>query len=120
MCRLNCATSRVRLGAGTQRVTEKNEAFDRRDLESPVNGKHLLLLFWKTAAGFWSERGARLSRVLSGSLILIILFNLATSFGMNVWNRLFFDALQTQESRPALLLAALYLPLLTASVLLSV
>ena len=101
-------------------MTKKNEAFDGRDLESPVNGKHLLLLFWKSAAGFWSERGARLSRVLSGSLILIILFNLATSFGMNVWNRLFFDALQTQESRTALLLAALYLPLLMASVLLSV
>ena len=101
-------------------MTAKLEALDHRDLETPVKDKHLLLLFWKSAAGFWSQRGARLSWVLSGSLLLIVLLTLAISFGMNLWNRLFFDALQSQESNAALLLAALYVPLLVASVLLSV
>jgi putative ATP-binding cassette transporter len=100
-------------------VTAKIEALDRRDFENSVQDNHLLL-FWKSAAGFWGQPGARLSWVLSASLLLIALLNLAISFAMNLWNRLFFDALQTQESNTALLLAALYLPLLIASVLLSV
>jgi len=79
-----------------------------------------MLLFVKSVAGFWGKRGAPLSWVLSGSLVLIIFLNLAASFGMNVWNRLFFDALQAQQSKAVLLLSALYLVLLVASVFLSV
>jgi vitamin B12/bleomycin/antimicrobial peptide transport system ATP-binding/permease protein len=79
-----------------------------------------MLLFVKSVAGFWGKRGARLSWVLSASLLLVILLNLAASFGMNVWNRLFFDALQAQQSQTVLWLSALYLVLLVASVFLSV
>ena len=80
----------------------------------------LLRRFWENAAGFWGKRGTRLSWVLSGILLLSILLNLATSYGMNVWTRGIFDALQERSSHTILLLSMAYLPLLAASVVFSV
>jgi len=81
---------------------------------------HLLRRFWENATGFWGKRGPRLSWVLSGILLLTILLNLATSYGMNVWTRGIFDALQEKDSQTILFLSMIYLPLLAASVVLSV
>jgi putative ATP-binding cassette transporter len=81
---------------------------------------HLLRRFWENATGFWGKRGARLSWVLSGLLLLTILLNLATSYGMNVWTRGIFDALQEKDSHTILFFAMVYLPLLAASVVFSV
>ena len=58
----------------------------------------------------------RLSWVLGGALLLIILLNLATSYGMNLWRREIFDALEKRDSETVLLLSMLYFPLLAASV----
>ena len=56
--------------------------------------RYLLRRFWKSAAGFWgTARGAVVVGSV-GTLLLIILLNLATSYGMNVWTREIFDALQ--------------------------
>ena len=81
---------------------------------------HLLRRFWENATGFWGKRGTRLSWVLSGILLLTILLNLATSYGMNVWTRGIFDALQEKDSHTVLSLALVYLPLLAASVVFGV
>jgi vitamin B12/bleomycin/antimicrobial peptide transport system ATP-binding/permease protein len=81
---------------------------------------HLLRRFWENATGFWGKRGTRLSWALSGVLLLAILLNLAASYGMNVWTRGIFDALQEKDSHTILSLALLYLPLLAASVVFSV
>jgi vitamin B12/bleomycin/antimicrobial peptide transport system ATP-binding/permease protein len=81
---------------------------------------HLLRRFWENATGFWGKRGTRLSWALSGALLLAILLNLAASYGMNVWTRGIFDALQEKDSHTILSLALLYLPLLAASVVFSV
>ena len=85
-----------------------------------LKGRYLLQRFWKSAAGFWGKRGTRLSWVLSGLLFLIILFNLAASYGMNVWTRVTFDALQKRDPDTILLLSLIYLPLMAASVVLGV
>src|SRR5262245_61724006 len=82
--------------------------------------RSLLWNFWQSAAGFWKQRTARVSWILSGVLLLIILLNLAASYGMNVWNRVIFDALQIRDSNTVLKLSMLYLPLLAGSVFLSV
>ena len=66
------------------------------------------------------KREERLSWVLSGALLLIILLNLATSYGMNLWNREVFDALEKRDAEAVLFLSMLYFPLLVASVSLSV
>src|SRR6516165_4773556 len=82
--------------------------------------RSLLRSFWQSAAGFWKQRAARVSWVLSGILLLIVLVSLAASYGMNVWHRVIFDALQTRDSDTVLELSMLYLPLLAGSVFLTV
>jgi len=81
---------------------------------------HLLRRFWEKAAGFWGKRGTRLSWVLSAVLLLTILLNLATSYGMNLWTRGIFDALQDRDSHAILVLSMVYFVLLAASVAFSV
>jgi vitamin B12/bleomycin/antimicrobial peptide transport system ATP-binding/permease protein len=81
---------------------------------------HSLRRFWKNATGFWGKRGTRLSWILSGILLLTIVLNLITSYGMNVWTRGIFDALQERDSHTILFLSMVYLPLLAASVVFSV
>ena len=76
--------------------------------------------FWNSAAGFWGRDGTPVSWFLSGAILLIVLLNLAASYGMNVWHREIFDALQASDSHAVLRVSTLYLPLLAASVLLSV
>jgi putative ATP-binding cassette transporter len=82
--------------------------------------RYLLRRFWLSAAGFWSSRGNRSSWLLAGVLLLISFLNLATSYGMNVWNRGMFDALEKRDSRTVLLLSIAYFALLGMSVLFSV
>src|SRR5215813_12971330 len=82
--------------------------------------RSLLRSFWQSAAGFWGERGARASWVLSGILLLIVLVSLVASYSMNVWNRVIFDALEKRDSATVLELSILYLPLLVGSVFLTV
>src|SRR5262249_60401093 len=72
------------------------------------------------ATGVWGEHGTWLSWGLSGALLLIILLNLAAAYGMNVWHRVIFDALQSKEADTVVSLSTLYVPLLAGSVLLSV
>src|SRR5262249_42270784 len=82
--------------------------------------RDLLRRFWNRAAGFWGQYGTPVPWFLSGALLFIVLLNLAASYGMNVWHRVIFDALQASDSDTVLLLSMLYVPLLAASVFLSV
>lgn len=82
--------------------------------------RYLLRSFWQSARGFWGPRGTRLAWLLSAVLLLIILLNLGASYGMNVWHRVIFDALQAKDGDSVLSLSMLYVPLLAGSVLLSV
>jgi putative ATP-binding cassette transporter len=78
----------------------------------------LLRRFWQSATGFWHS--GRLAWVLSGVILLTILLNLAAAYGMNVWNRAIFDALEKREGATVLVLSLVYFPLLAASVGLTV
>ncbi|HEY0300924.1 MAG TPA: hypothetical protein VGC36_06315, partial [Rhizomicrobium sp.] len=50
--------------------------------QEKLRKKYLLRRFWHTAKGFWSrQRGDRLSWVLSFSLLVLILVNLAAMYG---------------------------------------
>lgn len=89
---------------------------DARKLKSG----YLFRRFWRSAAGFWGKRGEQVSWLFSGAILLTILLNLATSFGMNLWNREIFDALEKRDSETVLGLSLLYPPLLLAGVFLNV
>jgi putative ATP-binding cassette transporter len=101
---------------GTSALAPEVPCADAVELES----RSLLRCFWQSAAGFWGEREAHASWVLSGILLLIVLVSLAASYGMNVWNRVIFDALQARDSDTVLELSLLYLLLLVGSVFLTV
>jgi len=104
-------------------VTAKGSALSLEGSGHDAGGlarRSLLRSFWQSARGFWGPRGTRLAWLLAAAILLIILLNLGASYGMNVWHRVIFDALQTKDSDSVLLLSMLYVPLLTGSVLLSV
>src|SRR5204863_3889808 len=64
-----------------------------------IKRRLLLRRFWQSAFGFWSKiRGERRAWFLTGLILVLILLNLAASFGMNIWNREIFDALEKRDS----------------------
>jgi putative ATP-binding cassette transporter len=104
-------------------IAEAEQALDaaaQGDHEK-LRKKYLLRRFWHTAKGFWSrQRGDRLAWLLSFSLIVLILVNLAAMYGINLWNRAIFDALEKREADKVFYLSAIFLPLAAASVLFGV
>jgi putative ATP-binding cassette transporter len=78
------------------------------------------LLLRQSAAGFWGAAGDRRSWLLTGAILLLILLNLAVSYGMNIWNRAIFDALEKRDAITVFFLSMVYFPLLAASVCLAV
>src|SRR3977135_4068303 len=117
-----------RLEPDAHSETAKSEDFENemRALEESGEDTHelrrqyLLQRFWQTASGFWGKRGLRVAWILSGILLLIVLLNIAASYGMNLWNRAIFDALERKEANTVLLLSMIYFAILAASVILSV
>ena len=77
---------------------------------------YLLSRFWQAARGFWSGHRRAVAWGLTGGLLLVVLLNIAASYGMNLWNRAMFDALQNKNSQTVLFLSFLYFVLLAASV----
>jgi putative ATP-binding cassette transporter len=76
----------------------------------------LLRRFWHSASLYWGKDGGKRAWLLTGGLFAIVLLNLASAYGMNVWNRAIFDALEKRDSSDVLFISLLYFPLLIASV----
>src|SRR5687767_1612515 len=60
--------------------------------------RYLFRRFWHSALGFWSLRRAWL---LTGALAAVICIHIGVQYGLNVWNRKFFDALQNRDTATA-------------------
>src|SRR5665647_1042057 len=96
------------------------DAFAHGDTEN-LRKKYLLHRFWRTARGFWNRnRGDRLAWVLLVSLVVLIVANLAAQFGINLWNRAIFDALEKRDGAAVLYLSAVFFPLAAVSVMFGV
>ena len=72
--------------------------------------------FWKSAKGFWGTRGDRLAWLLSIGLLVTILLNLGAQYGINLWNRWIFDALDARDADQVIFLSTIFLPLAAMSV----
>ncbi len=81
-----------------------------------LRSKYLLHRFWQTARGFWRRGSDRLAWVLTIGLLVLILLNLATQYGINVWNRAIFDALEKHDSGKVFYFAMIFFPLAAVSV----
>lgn len=82
--------------------------------------KQLLARFWRSASGFWSGSSAWLAWFLVAVLIAIVILQLLTQYGLNFWNRHFFDAIDRRDRAEIVAQAVRFVPLAAASLALSV
>ena len=85
-----------------------------------IRRDYLLTRFWISARGFWGKNGGRLSWALSGGLLALIVIQIAFQYGINVWNRAIFDAIEKKDAGQVFHLTALFFPLAVGSVLFGV
>jgi putative ATP-binding cassette transporter len=77
---------------------------------------YLLTRFWISARGFWGRNGDRLAWILSIGLLVLIVANVGFQYGINVWNRAIFDAIEKRDSATVFYLSAVFFPLAFGSV----
>src|SRR3954453_15152246 len=63
-----------------------------------VRKDYLLTRFWISARGFWGAHGDRLAWAFSIGLLILIATNVGFQYGINVWNRAIFDAIEKRDS----------------------
>ncbi|QTK82932.1 ABC transporter ATP-binding protein [Agrobacterium tumefaciens] len=78
--------------------------------------KYLLKRFWISARGFWSRRGDALAWPFCIGLLAMIGINVAFQYGINVWNRGIFDAIEKRDASTVYFLASIFPPLVLGSV----
>jgi putative ATP-binding cassette transporter len=81
---------------------------------------YLLTRFWISARGYWGRSGDRLAWLFTIGLLLLIVGHVGFQYGINVWNRAIFDAIEKRDAATVYYLAAVFLPLAIGSVLLGV
>ncbi len=81
---------------------------------------YLLTRFWISARGFWGRSGDRLAWAFTIGLLLLIVGHVGFQYGINVWNRAIFDAIEKRDSATVFYLSAVFFPLAIGSVLLGV
>jgi putative ATP-binding cassette transporter len=77
--------------------------------------KYLLARFWISARGYSSRRGDRLAWLFTIGLLILICINVGFQYGINVWNRAFFDAIEQRNVHTVYGLSAVFLPLVLGS-----
>ena len=90
------------------------------DEAEQIRRDYLLKRFWISAKGFWGAAGGRLAWVLTGGLLVLIILQLSFQYGINLWNRAIFDAIEKRDAAVVLHLTAVFFPLAIGSVLLGV
>ncbi len=78
--------------------------------------KYLLKRFWISARGFWSRRGDKLAWLFTLGLLAMIGINVAIQYGVNVWNRGIFDAIEKRDASTVYSLASIFPFLVLGSV----
>ncbi|ODT15083.1 MAG: ABC transporter ATP-binding protein [Mesorhizobium sp. SCN 65-12] len=78
--------------------------------------KYLLRRFWISGRGYWSRRGDKLAWPLTVGLVMLICVNVGFQYGINVWNRAIFDAIEQHNAHTVYVLSAVFLPLVAGSI----
>ncbi|MCA6118692.1 ABC transporter ATP-binding protein/permease [Bradyrhizobium sp. WSM 1738] len=81
---------------------------------------YLLTRFWISARGYWGRKGDRLAWLFTIGLLVLIVGHIGFQYGINVWNRAIFDAIEQRDAPTVYYLAAVFFPLAIGSVLLGV
>ena len=82
--------------------------------------EYLLTRFWISARGYWGRRGDRLALPFSAGLLVLIVGTVGFQYGINVWNRSIFDAIEKRNSGAVYHLTEIFFPLAIGSVALGI
>ncbi|MEW6634602.1 MAG: ABC transporter ATP-binding protein/permease [Pseudomonadota bacterium] len=77
--------------------------------------KYLLKRFWISARGYWSRRGDKLAWPWTIALLALICLNVGFQYGINVWNRSIFDAIEQRNAHTVYFLSAIFVPIVLGS-----
>ena len=77
---------------------------------------YLLRRFWISGREYWGRNGDRLAWASSIGLLLLIAINVAFQYGINVWNRGLFDAIEQRNASTVYFLGAVFPPLVLGCV----
>ena len=102
--------------ASADQFEEPVDEEDSQQETERLRRRYLLSRFWRTARAFWSGHRRAVAWGLTVGLLVVVLLNIAASYGMNLWNRAMFDALQNKNGETVLFLSFVYFVLLAASV----
>src|SRR5664279_4576179 len=86
---------------------------------APDEGQ-LLARFWQSASGYWRGRSAWRAWFLVALLIATVLLQLLTQYGLNFWNRDFFNAIGRKDETGLWIEALRFVPLAAASLFLTI
>src|SRR3954453_4719026 len=100
-------------------VVEPDPELSAEEAEQ-VRKDYLLTRFWISARGYWGKTGDRLAWVFTIGLLVLIVAHVGFQYGINLWNRAIFDAIEKRDSATVFHLAAVFFPLAVGSVLLGV
>lgn len=81
---------------------------------------YLLTRFWISARGFWGRSGGRLAWPLSIGLLALIILQITFQYGINVWNRSIFDAIEKKDAAKVFYLTGIFFPLAIGAVVIGV
>jgi putative ATP-binding cassette transporter len=85
------------------------------DEKEKARRKYLLSRFWDSARGFWSRSGEKLAWPFSIVLVALLCTNVVFQYGINVWNRNLFDAIEKRDASTVYFLSAVFIPLVFGS-----
>jgi len=77
--------------------------------------KYLLKRFWISARAYWSRNGDRLAWPFTIALLAMIGINVGFQYGINVWNRAIFDAIEKRDAHTVYFLSIVFLPLVAGN-----
>ncbi|UVK49403.1 ABC transporter ATP-binding protein/permease (plasmid) [Mesorhizobium sp. AR07] len=77
--------------------------------------KYLLKRFWISSRGYWSRHGDRLAWPCTIGLLALIGINVGFQYGINVWNRAIFDAIEQRNAHTVYFLSVVFLPLVAGN-----
>jgi putative ATP-binding cassette transporter len=100
-------------------VVEPDPELSAEEAEQ-VRKEYLLTRFWISARGYWGRNGDRLAWLFTIGLLVLIVATVAFQYGINVWNRAIFDAIEKRDASTVYYLTAVFIPLAIGSVVLGV
>lgn len=84
-------------GAAPPDAVETNPELSREEAER-VRKKYLLRRFWISGRGYWGRHGDKLAWPFTVGLLVMIGVNVGFQYGINVWNRAIFDAIEKRDA----------------------